>query len=62
MPGRLTGLLGRQLLGCLAAGQTAADLWNKWIWVFCLSTGLNPNACRGVAAGDVGRVGCSYGY
>ena len=24
--------------------------------------GINPNAHRGVAAGDVGRVGCSYGY
>lgn len=62
MPGRLTGPLDRQLLGCLAAGQPAAGLWNKWIWVLLIIYRVNPNARRGVAAGDVGRVGCSYGY
>lgn len=44
-------------LRCLAARQTASSLWNKWIWVFHLSMGKNPNARCGVAAGD--RVGCS---
>lgn len=29
---------------------------------FFLINRIKPNACGGVAAGDIGRVGCSYGY